>query len=116
MRPQAWPRSLECGGKRSATPLWVRQERRVELPKRRRRFALPAHSIPSRPGTRNLELGTQRIHGSSITHTSSSALKLAVNFTRATVYSPYSSVRVSTTTPIGMSFGKTPPSPLVQTL
>jgi phosphomethylpyrimidine synthase len=33
---------LECGGKRSATPLWI------ELsfdPKRRRRFALPAHSI-----------------------------------------------------------------------
>jgi hypothetical protein len=30
---------LECGGKRSATPLWI-----VIDPKRRRRFALPAHS------------------------------------------------------------------------
>jgi hypothetical protein len=31
---------LECGGKRSATPLWISSPN----PKRRRRFALPAHS------------------------------------------------------------------------
>ena len=38
---------LECGGKRSATPLWIVYPKnfvsRVN-PKRRRRFALPAHS------------------------------------------------------------------------
>ena len=44
---------LECGGKRSATPLWLLGAgagsggQRVE-PKRRRRFALPAHSIRNR--------------------------------------------------------------------
>ena len=32
---------MECGGKRSATPLWMRL---MLDPKRRRRFALPAHS------------------------------------------------------------------------
>src|SRR5260221_545114 len=32
---------LECGGKRSATPLWLHV---ANNPKRRRRFALPAHS------------------------------------------------------------------------
>jgi len=31
---------LECGGKRNATPLWMIPKN----PKRRRRFALPAHS------------------------------------------------------------------------
>jgi hypothetical protein len=39
---------LECGGKRSATPLWLGQRLAfLEVPggpKRRRRFALPAHS------------------------------------------------------------------------
>ena len=36
---------LECGGKRSATPLWIFLEIcRVTRPKRRRRFALSAHS------------------------------------------------------------------------
>jgi hypothetical protein len=33
---------MECGGKRSATPLWMKIIQRD--PKRRRRFALPAHS------------------------------------------------------------------------
>ena len=37
---------MECGGKRSATPLWmsVGSCLRGLKPKRRRRFALPAHS------------------------------------------------------------------------
>jgi hypothetical protein len=35
---------LECGGKRSATPLWMVFESSVRHPKRRRRFALPAQS------------------------------------------------------------------------
>ena len=36
---------LECGGKSCATPLWISIEiSRVTYPKRRRRFALPAHS------------------------------------------------------------------------
>jgi hypothetical protein len=35
---------VECGGKRSATPLWYWGTAPDE-PKRRRRFALPAHSI-----------------------------------------------------------------------
>ena len=34
---------MECGGKRSATPLW--HWRTAGEPKRRRRSALPAHSI-----------------------------------------------------------------------
>jgi hypothetical protein len=42
------PNYLECGGKRSATPLWVVSTRAnpepPNNPKRRRRFALPAHS------------------------------------------------------------------------
>ncbi len=33
---------LQCGGKRSATPLWIAVQ--IENPQRRRRFALPAHS------------------------------------------------------------------------
>ncbi|PWU10771.1 MAG: hypothetical protein C5B50_24695 [Verrucomicrobia bacterium] len=37
-----WP-YMECGGKRSAAPLWLRLARWRE-PKRRRRYALPAHS------------------------------------------------------------------------
>jgi hypothetical protein len=37
--------TLECGDKRSATPLWIRQESNaLSDQKRRRRFALPAHS------------------------------------------------------------------------
>ena len=36
---------LECGGKQSATPLWLQQEVGPAQPKRRRRSALPAHSI-----------------------------------------------------------------------
>ena len=36
---------LECGGKRSATPLWMFSDVEQQAhPKRRRRFALPAHS------------------------------------------------------------------------
>ena len=35
---------LECGGKRSATPLWISALKPPKDPKRRRRFALPAHS------------------------------------------------------------------------
>ena len=43
---------MECGGKRSATPLWIGTrvaefalvERNLANSKRRRRFALPAHS------------------------------------------------------------------------
>ncbi len=35
---------LECGGKRSATPLWIVWIQMITEPKRRRRFALPAHS------------------------------------------------------------------------
>jgi hypothetical protein len=41
------PSNLECGGKRSATPLWIGYCNELVLkqyPKRRRRFALPAHS------------------------------------------------------------------------
>ena len=34
---------MECGGKRSATPLWS-QRAGLDQRKRRRRFALPAHS------------------------------------------------------------------------
>jgi hypothetical protein len=34
---------MECGGKRSATPLWS-QRAGLNQQKRRRRFALPAHS------------------------------------------------------------------------
>src|SRR6266581_3016178 len=53
---------LECGGKRSATPLWIVRRfafrlesvktasRRSSEPKRRRRFALPAHSIRPQRG------------------------------------------------------------------
>jgi hypothetical protein len=36
---------MECGGKRSATPLWLRDRKARPTPKRRRRYALPAHSI-----------------------------------------------------------------------
>ena len=46
---------LECGGKRSATPLWLTRTsagsasvHRTPKPKRRRRCALPAHSIGHR--------------------------------------------------------------------
>jgi hypothetical protein len=35
---------LECGGKRSATPLLFKLFKFNRTPKRRRRFALPAHS------------------------------------------------------------------------
>ena len=35
---------LDCGGKRSATPLWLTWPRVAPEPKRRRRCALPAHS------------------------------------------------------------------------
>ena len=35
---------LDCGGKRSATPLWIRPRGAHLKPKRRRRCALPAHS------------------------------------------------------------------------
>src|ERR1051326_4949955 len=35
---------MECGGKRSATPLWIQQDGTSQR-KRRRRSALPAHSI-----------------------------------------------------------------------
>jgi len=36
---------LERGGKRSATPLWIDDPiANLKDPKRRRRFALPAHS------------------------------------------------------------------------
>jgi hypothetical protein len=35
---------VECGGKRSATPLWS-QRAGLKQQERRRRFALPAHSI-----------------------------------------------------------------------
>ncbi len=46
-RPKVAKR-LECGGKRSATPLWLGQRLAFpEVPatgRRRRRFALPAHS------------------------------------------------------------------------
>ena len=39
------PRTLECGGKRSATPLWIDQvEFNESNPKRRRRFVLSALS------------------------------------------------------------------------
>jgi hypothetical protein len=34
---------MECGGKRSATPLW-NQQAELTQEKRRRRFAMPAHS------------------------------------------------------------------------
>jgi hypothetical protein len=49
---------LDCGGKRSATPLsHARNARNVRLappaPKRRRRFALPAHSKTPKPSTLN---------------------------------------------------------------
>jgi len=38
--------SLECGGKRSATPLWMSKPWTLKRkPKRRHRSALPAHSI-----------------------------------------------------------------------
>ena len=45
----ASPQILECGGKRSATPLWIKSSSssgrlQCREPKRRRRFALPAHS------------------------------------------------------------------------
>ena len=36
---------MGCGGKRSATPLWLRRQPELDKPKRRRRCALPAHSI-----------------------------------------------------------------------
>ncbi len=36
---------MECGGKRSATPLWLAASTGADKPKRRRRCALPAHSI-----------------------------------------------------------------------
>jgi hypothetical protein len=36
--------ALECGGKRSATPLWLARRGVPAQPKRRRRCALPAHS------------------------------------------------------------------------
>jgi len=39
------PPHMECGGKRSATPLWLPRPPGAEKPKRRRRCALPAHSI-----------------------------------------------------------------------
>ena len=39
------PAILECGGKRSATRLWLVRPRAGLEPKRRRRCALPAHSI-----------------------------------------------------------------------
>ena len=42
---------LECGGERIATPLWIGYAPAPQEPKRRRRFALPAHSkgfAPSR--------------------------------------------------------------------
>jgi hypothetical protein len=35
---------MECGGKRSATPLWFLDRKARPAPKRRRRCALPAHS------------------------------------------------------------------------
>jgi hypothetical protein len=44
-REQALPEVLECGGKLSATPLWFLFYREARIyPKRRRRFASPAHS------------------------------------------------------------------------
>jgi mono/diheme cytochrome c family protein len=44
---------MEFGGKRSATPLWLRDRKARPTPKRRRRCALPAHSI-ARELRRNL--------------------------------------------------------------
>jgi hypothetical protein len=55
--------TLECGGKRSATPLWLGQ--RLAFPgvrgdpKRRRRFALPAHSNPDLSGRQPPCMSTQ---------------------------------------------------------
>ena len=62
---------MECGGKRSATPLWLRAERAPEpeasvrpaprlrrKPKRRRRFALPAHSIEKELSPRVISLNS----------------------------------------------------------
>jgi len=46
---------LDCGGKRSATPLFENNrlaEPPARSPKRRRRFALPAHSKDSTSQTR----------------------------------------------------------------
>src|SRR5213083_214095 len=40
----AAPAALECGGKRSATPLWLALRGVRAKSKRRRRCALPAHS------------------------------------------------------------------------
>src|ERR1039457_4890031 len=37
--------NYKCGGKRSATPLWLPRQPGLDKPKRRRRYALPAHSI-----------------------------------------------------------------------
>jgi hypothetical protein len=42
---QATSDPMECGGKRSATPLWLRDWKARPTRKRRRRCALPAHSI-----------------------------------------------------------------------
>jgi hypothetical protein len=40
---------LECGGKRSATPLWISDQLgRETYPKRRSRCTLPAHSKMAR--------------------------------------------------------------------
>ena len=39
------PAAMECGGKRSATPLWLARLAATDKPKRRRRSALPARSI-----------------------------------------------------------------------
>src|SRR5438094_5340541 len=46
----AAPAILECGGKRSATPLWLARRGDPAQSKRRRRCALPAHS--KRPACR----------------------------------------------------------------
>jgi len=43
------PAPMECGGKRSATPLWLGGPAGAAEPRRRRRCALPAHSISAAP-------------------------------------------------------------------
>jgi len=43
------PAAMECGGKRRATPLWLGGLAGAGEPKRRRRCALPAHSILAAP-------------------------------------------------------------------
>jgi hypothetical protein len=53
---------VECGGKRSATPLCLHRQPGQAKPKRRRRCALPAHSItaPIRQGSRAQSVSSGR--------------------------------------------------------